>query len=357
MNKNEIENKDFKKISNLEIYNDDCFNILPKLKIDLDKSKSSINLVLVDLPYGQTDCKWDIKIDLNKMWIELKNICKKNCIYCFFCTTKFGYALINSKPNWFRYDLVWEKYSTVGWLSSKKLPLRKHEMIYIFSGGSKNSDLDNSNNLGLRAYAEKLRKYINISSIHGNISNKEIDKVVGNMGAHHFLFSYKSTQFSLPTEKTYNVLINKYEINTLDYFIPYKELKPMWCINHSHNITVYNPQMTKGKPYKTIGTGSSELYNGERRMVEINNKGTRYPNTILKFNHDKEHYHTTQKPVKLCEWLIKTYSNPNDLVLDFTMGSGSTGVACINTNRRFIGIEKDKDIFNIAKSRLINKSD
>jgi len=104
----------------VKIYNTDCFTYFEKEK---DKT---IDLVLVDLPYGQTACKWDSLIDLNKMWIELKRICKSDCIYIFFCTTKFGYKLIQSNERWFKYDLVWEKSRKVGFLSANKMPLRKH---------------------------------------------------------------------------------------------------------------------------------------------------------------------------------------------------------------------------------------
>jgi hypothetical protein len=110
----------------MELYNNDCFEILPEIK------DASIDLVLVDLPYAQTACKWDCLIDLNKMWKELKRCCKRNCIYVFFCTTKFGYKLIQSNEKWFRYDLVWEKSRKVGFLSANKMPLRQHEMMYIF---------------------------------------------------------------------------------------------------------------------------------------------------------------------------------------------------------------------------------
>jgi hypothetical protein len=114
----------------MEIYNDDCFNIFPKIK-------EKVDLVVVDLPYstkGQkaTACKWDIPVDLKQMWIELKKICKKDCVYVFFCTTKFGYKLIQSNEKWFRYDIVWEKSRKVGFLNANKMPLRKHEMMYIF---------------------------------------------------------------------------------------------------------------------------------------------------------------------------------------------------------------------------------
>ena len=115
----------------------------------------------------------------------------------------------------------------------------------------------------------------------------------------------------------------------------------------------YNPQMTEGKPYTSISGRASTNYDTKwsREQLTINT-GTRYPRDIQKFAHDKDKLHPTQKPVALLEYLIKTYTNDGDLVLDNCMGSGSTGVACINTNRNFIGIELDKKYFEIAKERI-----
>jgi len=232
------------------IKNADCFDEFKNIQ---DKT---VDMVCVDLPYGQTAVKWDRSIDLLKMWDELKRICKEGAVYVFFCTTKFGNTLINSNPKWFKYDLVWEKSKSLGFLSANKAPLRKHEMIYVF---------------------------------------------------------YKKT-------------------------------------------TTYNPQKTKGNPYKckrekkdNIGVyGGGNIY----YRTSINNEGDRYPTSIIKFDNPKKSFHKTQKPTDILEWLIKTYSNENDIVLDFTMGSGSTVQACMNTNRRYIGIEKDKDIYLTAKDRL-----
>jgi DNA modification methylase len=237
------------------IYNDDCFNIFSKIK------KKSVDLILVDLPYGQTDCKWDVLIDLDKMWNEFKKICKSQCIYIFFCTTKFGISLINSKPKWYKYDIVWEKTCSVGFLNANKQPLRHHEMIYIF----------------------------------GNPCNRS------------------------------NVKIKK----------------------------TYNPQKTIGKPYKSNSRdiNTTNIYR-PTISIPIDNKGDRFPTSVIKFGYDKEKLHPTQKPVGLCEWLIKTYSNEEELVLDFTMGSGSTIIACKNTKRNYIGIEMNKEIFEIAKKRI-----
>lgn len=114
----------------------------------------------------------------------------------------------------------------------------------------------------------------------------------------------------------------------------------------------YNPQMRKGfKPYSQMsGRGSSNY--GEQIRVQTINDGERYPIDIIEFKRDKEKLHPTQKPIKLLEYLIKTYTNEEDTVLDNCMGSGSTGVACVNTNRNFIGIELDEKYYNIAKERI-----
>ena len=115
----------------------------------------------------------------------------------------------------------------------------------------------------------------------------------------------------------------------------------------------YFPQKTEGKPYKQKSGRMSENWKGGlNTIVTDNQSGLRHPKTIQKFNRDKNGLHPTQKPVALLEYLIKTYTNEGDTVLDNCMGSGSTGVACINTGRNFIGIELDENYFNIAKERI-----
>ena len=115
-------------------------------------------------------------------------------------------------------------------------------------------------------------------------------------------------------------------------------------------LKTYNPQMTKGKAYKTSGSQNLDLYGC--KVSDTINTGERYPLSILKFGHDKVKHHPTQKPILLLEYLIKTYSNEGDTICDFTMGSGSAGVASKNLNRNFIGIEKDKEYFKIAEERI-----
>ena len=120
-------------------------------------------------------------------------------------------------------------------------------------------------------------------------------------------------------------------------------------------LPTYNPQMREGKPYHKTPSTTSSNYGKQIAMGGTSN-GERYPVSILDFSNAnrKDRLHPTQKPVDLLEYLIKTYTNEGDLVLDFTMGSGSTGVACMNLNRKFIGIELDKKYFDIAKNRIEN---
>ena len=129
------------------------------------------------------------------------------------------------------------------------------------------------------------------------------------------------------------------------------------CVFYNKQPT-YKPQMREGKPYDK-GVRKDQLTGsyGDFNPVHVKSEGKRYPTDVVYFKTAESEgkvYHSTQKPVKLMEYLIKTYTNEGDLVLDFTMGSGSTGVACMNTNRRFIGIELDEKYFNIAKNRIEN---
>ena len=410
----------------MELYNDNCFNIFPKI------GDKTINLFVLDLPYANfkfgkcTACKWDLPIDLDKMWIEIKRIMKPNAVIVFFCNTKFGYALIDSNPKYFKYDLIWKKSRKVGFLSANKQPLRQHENIYVFNdkkatynpqktegkpyirdrnGHNKEkycygeiergneikenkgdrhptsilpnmeleehemvyvfdnpvneeyniNDLELNRNLDLRAYAEKVFKFI-------GKTKKELIKDIGQKIDHFFRF--KSSQFALPIIETYNELIEKYKINEMEGFIEYDILKDSWekhPLQNPKTPSTYNPQKTEGKAYKNGAIPNDNNIYGTKREKEKITKTDRHPSsilpddlksTILEYNNPHKTIHRTQKPEKLLEWLIKTYSNEEDTVMDFCMGSGTAGVACINTNRKFIGVEMNKEIFELAKKRI-----
>ena len=110
----------------MNLLNGDCLDLLK------DIAPKYVDLVFCDLPYGQTCCEWDNNINLTALWIELKRVAKPKTPFFFTCSTKFGYELIKSNEKWFRYDLVWEKTAHCGFLSAKKMPMRKHELIYVF---------------------------------------------------------------------------------------------------------------------------------------------------------------------------------------------------------------------------------
>jgi site-specific DNA-methyltransferase (adenine-specific) len=123
-------------------------------------------------------------------------------------------------------------------------------------------------------------------------------------------------------------------------------------------LPTYNPQMEQGSPYKGFQSQKStigEVYGSRKSIHRDNEEGTRYPKSVLRFKQEREGLHPTQKPVSLMEYLIKTFSNENDVVLDNAMGSGSTGVAAIRTNRQFIGIEKEKSYYDVSVKRLYDE--
>src|SRR5699024_3384356 len=115
-------------------------------------------------------------------------------------------------------------------------------------------------------------------------------------------------------------------------------------------LPTYNPQMTKGTPYTQKSGRASSNYNPQERVTTVN-EGYRYPLTVQKFKSEKG-LHPTQKPVELFEYLIKTYTNDGETVMDNCMGSGTTAIACMNTNRNFIGFELDKKYFELANDRI-----
>ena len=325
-----------------KIYQSDCFDIFPQI------DNNTVDLVLVDLPYGQTDNSWDLRIDLNNMWAQLKRVCKHNATYVFYCSTKFGNELINSNPEWFKYDLVYEKSNVVGFLQSNHMQLRTHEMIYIFYNIDY-EDKTKTRNIILRDYFKELRKHI----------NKPISELISECG-HGVVRSLSKTfssQFAIPSEVTYNKLVDKYNIDMMPIYKPYSELKAIYEPSIKNT---YNPQKTEGKAYKNKVKESelnSKLPNYKAKLIQSSNStGKRFPTSIIKFKPDTEKIHPTQKPILLNEYLINTYSNEGDLVLDFCFGSGSSIIACINTKRNYIGCEKNVEIYNQASERIYKKS-
>ena len=267
----------------------DCLNEMKGLEDD------SVDLIFCDLPYGQTSCKWDCPIDLDLFWIEIMRIKKLNTPIFFTTTTKFGVSLINAAPKkcQFRYDIVWVKSAAAGFLSAKKMPMRKHEMIYVFYEKLPFYDLSSHKHKFLKEEEKKIIKGEN------NTYNTE--------GRKKPIVREKAGKYETPLP----VSVVKEDKHTL-----YGEIKELGVPHTS----TYDPPLPNS-------------------MLEI--KSTRGK-------------HSTEKPIALIEWLLKYYSKEGDVVFDPTMGSGSTGVACKNMNRNFIGIEKDPEIYEIAVNRIEN---
>jgi DNA modification methylase len=317
------------------IVNGECLEEMKKIP------SHTVDMICCDLPYGETDNKWDKKINIKDLWKQMKRVTKLSANIILFCSTRFGAELIMNSGGCFCYDLVWEKSKAQGFLGAKKLPLRGHEMIYVFSNKCRN-DINREFNQKNRAYAKKCVEYMGVPL-------KKVHESMGNGAASHFL-THNGEQFSLPSKSAYEKLSKLWKLHKMDGYLTWDQLYEQ-IDNPVIPKKTYNPQMTKGKPYKSNGGGPLPNYGGRRTSPNTNN-GTRYPKSVLKFNNPQKSIHPTQKPQDLCEWLVKTYSNPGEVVLDMTMGSGSTIAACIATGRKYIGIELDDDIFHDASERL-----
>lgn len=230
----------------IKLYKGDCLELMK------DIPNKSIDMILCDLPYGTTACKWDIIIPFEELWTQYNRIIKDNGAIVLFGSEPFSSQLRMSNLKKYKYDWVWNKKLAGNGILAKKQPLKIHENIMVF------------------------------------------------------------------------------------------------------NSKIYYPQMTEGKLRKKMGLKESEITGGNSFCKETYNN-LYYPQSVQEFsiaNLRRGRLHPTQKPVELLEYLIKTYTNKGETVLDNCMGSGSTGIACKHTNRNFIGIELDDNYFEIAKKRI-----
>ena len=239
-------------VSGSALFQGDCLDIMPLIP------DNSIDMILADLPYGTTACKWDTIIPFEPLWKQYKRIIKDNGAIVLTASQPFTSALVMSNPDWFKYEWIWEKSHPTGFASSKYNPLKYHESVLIFCEGK----------------------------------------------------------------------------------------------------TVYNPQMTKGKPNHSMG----KIVNGGQiksesqvniTAIQSQQSENKFPKSVQKFSNPRfKGMHPTQKPVALFEYLIKTYTNENDLVLDNTMGVGTTCLGAKELNRKFIGIEKEVKYYDLAVARV-----
>ncbi len=308
--------------------------------IESDKIESgSVDLILTDLPYGNMNgagldgwennkTGWDFAIEPKKVYEIANRILRKNGKMVLFSQEPYtGQLTTQAIPNVpFNYRMIWEKDNFANALIAKKAPVSYFEDILVFSKTHDHEALH-----PLRAYFKMVMDYIglNLKQINSKLGHRRAEHtfyvtpkkaVIGEIGqkADH-TFRTGSTQFGLCTESTYNELIQVFGIDKMEGFKTYEELRAI-----------------------------DKKYDSTFNLWE----GNKYKSNILKYKKDYTGLHPTQKPILLLEDLIKTFSNDGDLVVDLTMGSGSTGVACKNTNRSFIGIEKDENYFKIAEQRI-----
>ena len=316
----------------ITLYKGDCLVEMNKI------ADKSIDMILCDLPYGTTACSWDVVIPFDKLWEQYNRIVKPCGAIVLFGSEPFTSQMICSNIDNYSHSWIWNKNNASNYPLANKMPLKITEDIIVFY----KSEYDFSSNLELRLFFKNILQRI-------NKNKKEIIDELG-QGLDH-CFRTDSLQFCLPTKTNYEKLKKHYELFDLP---SYEEL-----VDKKDNYNrLFNPQGIQEKN-KIKDRKKSALHFGENSKLNTVNfqKFTNYPKNILNFKYDKEKLHPTQKPIALLEYLIKTYTNENEIVLDNCMGSGSTGVACINTNRSFIGIEKDDNYFEIAKQRIeqVNK--
>ena len=236
-------------VSGSALFNADCMDILPLIP---DKS---VQLILADLPYGTTQNKWDSVLPLDLLWKQYERIISDNGCIVLTSDGIFTGVLMMSKPNWFKYKLIWDKKSTTGFLNAKKMPLRRHEDILIFAKGK----------------------------------------------------------------------------------------------------TTYNPIMREGKlRFKGGKKYANNGCYGDFNEMPKEQYNMYYPTSIIEISNanQKAKQHPTEKPLELMKWIISTYSNECEFVLDNTMGVGTTCLASKELNRSFIGIEKEVKYYDLAVARV-----
>ena len=291
----------------------------------------SVDAIITDPPYGKmkgvrlggrkgvqldgwkgyrTD--WDVCIDTDGMLDQCNRVLRTNGALILFAQEPYTSKLITEAHGNlpFSYRMVWLKDDFANYLLANKAPVSYTEDVCVFF-----KKYDTLARHPLRDYCYNIFKFI-------GKNKKQIFEEMGHQGTCHFM-RYDSMQFGLCTEKTYQELCDRYEISSQPWFVEFNELKE------------------KDDEFKASMARAFNLPDGKK-----------FKSNVLEYRKDYTGLHPTQKPVALMEDLIRTYTHEGETVLDFAFGSLTTGVACANLNRNFIGIEKDLDYFNVGVNRL-----
>jgi len=371
----------------INITNGDCLELMKNLP---DKS---VDLFICDLPYGETNCKWDSVIDLEEFWSEFKRLRKSKRTACIhFCSTKFGYTLIKSNEKMFKMDMIWKKRNKTGGLQSRHRPMRNHEMVYFFYEQAPQYNRD------------KYHKRIQPKKEH-NIEKEDIT-----MGKTSKMKDTMHKYFDPPNPAS--VIEEKddkwreediYGENKKDQKIRRKEMYK----RNGGNVNSFDPpnpasvleeketpKQLRDKIFSTRAKEGKDIFGNNDNRVKPFNYDPPNPASIVeetedvwgqskfscggdcgRLNEDGSYklgyeppnpasvyestkvfigkrHHQTEKPQDILEFFIKYWSDEGHTILDPTMGSGSTGVACKTLKRNFIGYEKDEKIFKVAENRI-----
>ena len=300
----------------------DCFDVFPYI------ADKSVDMICCDLPYGTTACAWDVIIPFDKLWNEYKRIIKDKGVIVLFGSEPFSSLLRTSNLNWYKYDWIWEKNNAGNFQLVNYQPLKIHETISVFYNETPNMEFAN-------IMVENMKR-LNLKQI--DVSKLELSRTGGMTG----WVTNKMNGSQLPTEQQWSKICGLFGIeNQYD-----KILSTVKKI--TYNLELDDTELilsNKGKA-GTLGHLSSE----SKRDNYIQTK-TGYPKSILKYDRENG-LHPTQKPLELMKYLIKTYSNEDDVVMDNCMGSNTTGLACKELNRQYIGIEKEKEYYDISVKRV-----
>jgi DNA modification methylase len=318
----------------------DCLDLLPEIP---DKS---VDMILCDLPYGTTACTWDSIIPLDRLWTQYERVIKDNGNIVLTAQGMFCAELMCYKKTWFNHDYVWIKNQHSNFALVGIQPLRIFENVLVFRPPRKD-DIERAFNKELRAYFKQVNDFIGLTA-------EKIAKIIDHMGYHHS-YGVNGSQFALCTKETYDQLIECFKIDQMDGYLTFETLQSMKEKQFNAPYTFnFDDRVKKQYEYKGRSRFSYDTFSGENNhKYNIKTEYENYPKNILYFDCERGQ-HPTQKPIALFEYLIRTYSNENEVILDNCSGSGTTAIACLNSNRQFICMEKDETYYKRSLERIAN---
>lgn len=303
------------------IYNEDCLEGMKRIP------DGSIDMILCDLPYGTTTLKWDSIIPFDKLWEQYRRIIRGNGAIVLFGSEPFSSKQRVSNIKEYKYDWVWEKSNVTRFLSVDSSPLKTFENIMVFYP---------------ERHLEQLAKTLLEKRTSKGYTKKYMDGMLGSNTLYSFFEGRKlrgETVYSLPNKEHWEILVNELGVDR-DIYPKDKTFNHVGLKSVSKSIGGRKKHRDESH-YSFDSEGYTQEYTG-------------YSKDIIKVGTNDKRLHPTQKPVSLMEYLIKTYTNEGETVLDNCMGSGTTAIACMNAERNFIGFELDETYYEKSLERIKN---